>query len=446
MPVAIPEVRYARNGDLHIAYQTLGDGPFDLIFVAGFTSHCEHQWQEPALARSLERMASFSRLIWFDKRGTGLSDPVLDANQFTLEQRMDDMRAVMDDAGSERAAVIGASEGGAMAALFAATYPQRVSRLVLYGSWARTFQAPDYPYGQPPSMFEPILEMGAAGWGHAGILPIIAPSVAEDVRIRNWWAQWERLSCSPGTAKRLLEVAFQIDIRNVLETIHVPTLVLHRADDQFAPVGHGRYLAEHIPGAEFVELPGVDHPHFIGDVDSMMDEVESFLTGRRHERPEDRVLATVLFTDIVGSTERAVALGDRAWRDLLEAHNAAVRRELDRFRGREIDTAGDGFLATFDGPARAVRCGQAIVESVRRLGIEVRAGVHTGEIELHGDGGVAGITVHIGARVAARAEGGEVLVSRTVSDLAAGSGIRFDDRGEFALKGVPGTWHLYAAS
>ena len=441
-----PEVRYAKNGDLHIAYQVLGDSPRDLVFVAGFTSHCEHQWEEPSLARSLERMASFSRLIWFDKRGTGLSDPVLDFDQFTLEQRMDDMRAVMDAAGSKRAAIFGASEGGAMGALFAATYPERVSGLILYGAWARTFQAPDYPYGPPEAAFESLRELGASGWGHAGILPVVAPSVADDARVRDWWARWERLSCSPGTAKRLLEVAFQIDIRDVLSAIHVPTLVIHRTGDRFASVEHGRYLAEHIPGARFVELPGIDHPHFIGDVDSVMDEVAAFVTGHRERHATERSLMTVLFTDIVGSTRLAARMGDQAWRDLLEAHNSAVRHELSRFRGKEIDRAGDGFLATFDGPARAVACGQAILESCRRLGLDVRAGVHTGEIELHSDGGVAGLAVHIGARVAAAAEPGEVLVSRTVRDLVVGSGLRFKERGDFQLKGVPGEWQLLSVA
>jgi class 3 adenylate cyclase/pimeloyl-ACP methyl ester carboxylesterase len=442
---AVPEVHYAKNGDLHIAYQVLGDGPFDLVFVAGFTSHCEHQWEEPSLARSLERLASFSRLIWFDKRGTGLSDPVLDTNQFTLEQRMEDLHAVLDAVGSKQAAIFGASEGGAMSALFAATYPRRVSALVLYASWARTFQAPDYPVGPPQEMFQSIVDMGRDGWGHAGVLPILAPTVADDPRIRNWWSQWERLSASPGLAARLLEVAFEIDIRAILPAIRVPTLVVHRSGDRFAPVEHGRYLAQHIPGARYVELEGIDHPHFIGDCDAVIDEVESFLTGQRVEGPSERVLATVLFTDIVESTQHAVRLGDRRWRDLVEAHQRLIRRELERFRGREVDTAGDGFLATFDGPARAVRCAQAICEGVRRLGLEVRAGVHTGETEMGADGSVKGIAVHIGARIAALAQGGEVLVSRTVRDLVAGSGLAFEFRGTYHLKGVPGDWEVYQA-
>jgi pimeloyl-ACP methyl ester carboxylesterase/class 3 adenylate cyclase len=442
----VPEVRYAANGELHIAYQALGQGPPDLVFVAGFTSHCEHQWDEPSLAASLDRIASFSRLIWFDKRGTGLSDPILDPDQFTLEQRMDDMRAVMDDAGSAQAFIFGASEGGAMAALFAATYPERVSGLILYDTWARTFQAPGYPIGPPQAAFESIVDMGAKGWGHAGILPVIAPSVADDPRMRDWWARWERLSCSPGTARRLLEVAFQIDIREILGTIHVPTLVLHRSGDRFAPVEHGRYLAEHIPGARFVELAGIDHPHFVGDVDAVMDEVEAFVTGDRSRHSTQRTLATVLFIDIVGSTERAVRMGDRAWTDLLQAYHAATGRELARFRGNEVDRAGDGLLATFDGPARAVTCAQAIIEACHRIGLEVRAGVHTGEIELRPGGGIAGIAVHIGARVAAAAQPGKVFVSRTVRDLVVGSGLRFDDRGEFQLKGVPGDWQLLAVA
>ena len=443
--VAVPEVHYAKNGDLHIAYQVLGDGPFDLVFVAGFTSHCEHQWEEPALARSLERLASFSRLIWFDKRGTGLSDPVLDVNQFTLEQRMGDLNAVLDAADSKQAALFGASEGGAMSALFAATYPQRVSALVLYGSWARTLRAPDYPIGLPQEMFQDIVELGRAGWGSAEILPVLAPSVADDPRIRNWWAQWERLSASPGLAARLLEVAFEIDIRAILPAIRVPTLVIHRSGDRFAPVEHGRYLAQHIPGARYVELEGADHPHFIGDSDRVIGEVESFLTGQRVEWPTERVLATVLFTDIVGSTQHAARLGDRRWRDLVKAHHRLIRRELDRYRGCEVDTAGDGFLATFDGPARAVRCAQAICEGVQHLGLEVRAGVHTGEIEVGGDNSVRGIAVHVGARIAALAEGGQVLVSRTVRELVAGSGLGFESLGTHHLKGVPDDWEIYKA-
>jgi class 3 adenylate cyclase len=438
----VPEVQYARNGDLHIAYQTLGEGPFDLVFVAGFTSHCEHQWLEPSLARSLRRMASFSRLIWVDKRGTGLSDPVLSSSQFTLEQRMEDLNVVLDAVGSERAAFLGASDGGAMAALYAATYPERVSALVLHGAWPRFLQAPDYPIGMAPEMLDAIVDMAMTGWGKGAIVPVVAPSMADDERFVNWWAQWERLSTSPGSASALVRIALEIDIRNVLPSIRVPTLVMHRVEDQFASVEHGRYLAEHIAGAKLVELAGRDHPHFVGDTEMFMDELEEFLTGNRQAREPDRMLATILFTDIVGSTQTAAAMGDQRWRDLLESHNALVRREIERFHGREIDTAGDGFLIMFDGPARAIRCAEAIALGVSRIGIEIRAGIHTGEVELREDG-IGGIAVHIGARVVGLAGAGEVLVSRTVKDLVAGSGIAFIDRGTHALKGVPDVWQVF---
>ena len=427
---------------MHIAYQTVGDGPFDLVFVAGFVSHCEHQWEEPSLARSLRRMGSFSRLIWLDKRGTGLSDPVSDPAQFTLEQRMEDLNAVLDAAGSERAALLGASDGGAMTALFAATYPERVSALVLFGAWARYLRAPDYPHGMPPEAQDAIVEQAMSGWGKGAVVPFVAPSAAGDERFVRWWAQWERLSASPGTARALVRIALETDIRAVLPSIRVPTLVMHRAADPFATVEHGRYLAQHIPGATYVELPGSDHVHFVGDTDRFMDELEEFLTGRRQVREPDRMLATLLFTDIVDSTKTAASMGDQRWRDVLDAHHARVRREIERFRGREIDTAGDGFLITFDGPARAIHCAEAIAHSVRALGLRIRAGVHTGEVELH-DGGIRGIGVHIGARVAARAGAGDVLVSRTVKDLVAGSGIAFIDRGTHVLKGVPDAWQLF---
>jgi class 3 adenylate cyclase len=441
---SVPETRYARSGDVHLAYQTLGDGPGDLVFVAGFTSHCEHQWEQPDLARSLRRMASFSRLVWFDKRGTGLSDPV-GPDQFSLELRMRDMDAVLDAVGSRKASLLGASEGGPMCTLYAATYPDRVSHLVLYGTWARFFQDADYPIGLPPEAFEDIAELATAGWGHAGVLPVVGPSVANDPAMRQWWGRWERLSCSPGTVASLVRVAFQTDVRQVLGLVRAPTLVIHRTGDQFASVEHARYLAGHIPDARLVELPGADHPHFIGDWRPIVDEVEEFVTGTRNPPTGDRVLATVLFTDIVGSTEQATSHGDRRWLDLLERHNTLVRRELDRFGGQEVKTVGDGFVATFDGPARAVRCAQAINDAVAGLGLRIRAGVHTGEVELL-DGDIGGIAVHIAARVNALAAPGEVLVSRTVKDLVAGSGIRFLDRGAHALKGIDESWQLLAAA
>jgi class 3 adenylate cyclase len=441
-PESTPETRYAVNRGVHIAYQALGEGPPDLGFVAGLISHCEHQWEEPALARSLRRMARFSRLIWLDKRGTGLSDPVPLSDTPILEQQMEDLAAVLDSVGSERTALFAASDAGPMCILFAATYPERVSALVLYGTWARLLAAPDYPAGMPPEAFEQIVEMAKAGWGTAAVLPILAPSAADDTRFRTWWARWERLGASPGTAAALMRIAFAADVRALLPTLRVPTLVLHRAGDQFAAVVHGRYLADHIPGARYVELPGRDHPHFVGDTDAVLTEVEEFVTGRAAQHDEDRILATMLFTDIVDSTRRAATMGDKRWTDLLQSHHDVVRRQLERFRGVEVDTAGDGFLVRFDGPARAIRCACAVRDAMAELGLQIRAGLHTGEIQLTDDK-VSGLAVHIGARVAALAQPGEVLVSQTVKDLVTGSGLPLTDRGVHELKGVPEAWRVF---
>jgi pimeloyl-ACP methyl ester carboxylesterase len=430
-----PETRYAKSGDVHVAYQVVGNGATDLVLVPGFVSHVEGWWEEPACVRFFERLASFARLILFDKRGTGLSDRVDEVP--TLEQRMDDLRAVMQEAGSERAAVLGISEGGAMSALFAATYPERTSALVLYGTFAE-FRS----WVPSPQDLEHFLRAIDETWGTGSSLPHFAPSAAKDEQFRRWWARHERLGASPGAAMALMRMNSEIDVRHVLPMIRVPTLVLHRTGDVTVNVEAGRYQAAHIPGAKYVELPGVDHIPFIGDADAVLDEIEEFLTGVRPAPESDRVLATVLFTDIVGSTEHAARLGDRRWRDLLQAHHGLVRRELARFRGREVDTAGDGFLASFDGPARAVRCACAIGDAVRPLGIEVRAGLHTGECEVMGER-VGGIAVHIGARVAGLAGPGEVWISSTVKDLVAGSGLRFADRGTHSLKGVPGEWRLF---
>jgi pimeloyl-ACP methyl ester carboxylesterase len=439
-----PQTRYAKSGGVHIAYQVVGDGPFDLVLIPGLISHVELAWEEPAIARFLRRLASFSRLILFDKRGTGLSDPV-PLNQLpTLEQRMDDVRSVMDAVGSERAALFGVSEGGPMAFLFAATYPQRTTAVVLYGEYARMAWAPDYPWGFTLEQHERLLQRIDEGWGTGDVLKYFAPDSKGDERLREWWARLERQAASPGTAMALLRMAYEIDARSILPTVSVPTLVVHRSGDRLVPVEHGRYVAEHIRGAKYVELPGRDHLYWTGDAEVLLGEVQEFLTGVRPSAELDRVLATVLFTDIVGSSERAAELGDRRWRDLLENYYGLVRRQLERFRGREIDTAGDGLFATFDGPARAIRCASAVTAGTRQLGIEVRAGVHTGECEVIGDK-VGGIAVHTGARVAAMANAGEVLVSHTVKDLVAGSGIRFEDRGAHALKGIPGEWRLFAA-
>ena len=444
-----PETRYAKSGDVNIAYQVLGDGPFDLVLVPGWASHIEHQWEEPSFARFLRRLASFSRLIMFDKRGTGLSDRVSISELPTLEQRMDDVRAVMDAVGSERAALMGVSEGGPMSVLFAATYPQRTAALVLYGTMAKGYADQDYPWALPREAVESNLaamekEWGIEReWGHPYALNLFAPSRLNDQRFQEWWAKWGRLAASPGAAIALSRMNMEIDVRHVLPTVRVPTLVVHRKGDRACWVGGARYMAERIPDAKYVELPGDDHFPVVGDADAVLDEAQEFLTGVRPAPEPDRVLATVLFTDIVGSTERAAQLGDHRWRDLLDNYYALARRDLGRFRGREVKTTGDGFLATFDGPARGIRCACAISDEAGRLGLPIRAGLHTGECEIMGED-IGGIAVHIGARVATMAAPGEVLVSSTVKDLVAGSGLRFEDRGSRTLKGVPEEWHLFA--
>jgi len=435
------EIQYARSGGVNIAYQVVGDGPLDLVLVPGFVSHLEEDWTEARSAHFLERLASFSRLIRFDKRGTGLSDRP--GGLPDLETRMDDVRAVCDAVGSSRSALFGYSEGGPMSVLFAATYPERTTALVLYGTYAKR-RDPDEDYPWAPTRenrLETAKEIEET-WGVDADLGTMAPNA--DPAFCEWFARRARASASPAAARDLILMNSQIDVRAVLPTIQVPTLVLHRTGDRDSRPDEGRYIAEHIPGARFVELEGDAHVPMV-DSDQIVDEVEEFLTGVRRRPALDRVLATVLFTDIVGSTEKAAALGDHAWLELREAHHAVVRRELERFRGHEVDTAGDGFLATFDGPARAVRCAASVSGAVRGLGLEVRAGVHTGEIELVGEK-VGGIAVHIGARVAARAEPGEVLVSSTVKDLVAGSGIAFADRGRAELKGVPGEWELFSVT
>ena len=438
-------VRYARSGDVNIAYEVIGDGPIDLVFVPGWVSHLEVAHEQPATVRFTERMAAFTRFIRFDKRGTGMSDRVSLDRLPTLEQRMDDVRAVMDAAGSKRAAVFGYSEGGPMSAVFAATYPDRTTALIMMDAYARRVRAPDYPFGPTPEEHERWMARIESEWGTPFDIERRVPSLAHDERFRQYWASRLQRSASPGAAHALAVMNTAVDIRAVLPAIRVPTLVIHKSGDQSLEIGHGRYLAEHIPGARFVELPGSDHVMVDADVDPVVAEVQEFLTGVRPPADIDRILATVLFTDIVGSTERAATLGDRRWRDLLQGHHEIVRRELQRFRGREIDNAGDGFFATFDGPARAVRCACVIRDAVRELGIEIRAGLHTGECELLG-AKVSGVGVHVGSRVAAAASASEVLVTRTVRDLVAGSGLRFDDRGRHTLKGLSEPWELYAAS
>jgi class 3 adenylate cyclase len=440
----MPKTRYARNGDARIAYQVIGEGPFDLIAVPGFVSNVEYLWEIPGVAAVIERLASYARLITWDKRGTGLSDPLLHLPP--LEERMDDMLAVLDAAGSEQAALFGVSEGGPLSILFTATYPQRVSALVTYGAAPRMAWAPDYTWGIRPELYdEAAKEAVRDGWGDGVLLELFAPSCADDKHMREVWGTFQRLGASPSMGVATLLAMLEIDVRDILPSVRVPTLLIHRADDRAIPARGSRFMSERIPNAKYVELEGEDHLWFVGDVDAIFDEVEGFLTGVRRNVVKDRMLATVLFTDIVDSTRKVTELGDHRWRELLTEHDALVRRELDRFRGRELKTIGDGFLATFDGPARAVTCAGAIRDRAHSLGITVRAGVHTGECEVIGDD-IAGVAVNIAARISALAGPDEVLVSRTVTDLVYGSGIEFKDRGRVELKGVPDTWHLFAAT
>lgn len=440
-PVIGGETRYAKSGDVHIAYQVVGSGALDLVVVPGWVSHLETAWEQPALARFLERLASFSRLILIDRRGTGLSDRVAEVP--SLEDRMDDVRAVMDAAGSEKAALFGISEGGPMCLLFAATYPERTRAVVLFGTTACVMQRDDYPIGIPSEPFEAFAERMAAEWGTGVSAEVFAPSIADDGAFRRTWARVERNSASPAGIQTLMQMLFSTDVRAVLPRVRVPTLVVHREGDRALRKEGGRYVADRIRGARYVELPGDDHFPWVGDAEAILGEVEEFLTGMRSASDAERILTTILFTDIASSTAHAAGMGDQRWRDLLASHDALVRREIARFRGREVKQVGDGFLATFDGPARAIRCACAIRDAVGTLGIEIRAGLHTGECERTGDD-IGGIAVHIGARVAASAAPREVLVSGTVKDLVAGSEIAFADRGTHQLRGVPGEWRLFA--
>ncbi len=441
--IARPETRYARSGGTHIAYQVFGEGDFDLVHVPGFYSHVELIWEHEPTARFLEGLASFARVINFDRRGSGLSDPVPDAP--TLEQRMDDVRAVMDAAGSERAALVGISEGVPMSILFAATYPQRVRALVCTGGMARSTYAEDYPWGTPAqALVESGQELILPNWGDGSLIEVAAPSQADNPESRAFYGRMERSTASPGMLTALFRMFLDLDVRDAVPTVHAPALILHRSRDPLVNVRHGRWLAEHMPNTRMVEFEGDDHGFWYESSEEWLGEVQEFLTGARALPDPDRVLATVLFTDIVDSTRAASDLGDRRWRELLERHQRAAREALGRFDGREVKSTGDGFLATFDGPARAIHCATAILRSSEASGIEVRAGLHTGECEVMGED-IGGIAVHIAARVSARAEPRELLVSRTVKDLVAGSGIQFTDRGAHSLKGVPDTWQLYAA-
>jgi class 3 adenylate cyclase/pimeloyl-ACP methyl ester carboxylesterase len=440
----LPVTRYVRTPDgLHIAYQVFGGGPIDLVFLSSWICQIEHVWAWPACARFFDRLSRFSRVITLDKRGSGLSDRV--GTTSDVDERMGDVRTVMDAVGSERAALLGTSEGGALGAVFAATHPDRTIALIMAGSFARFRPAPDYPWGWDDDAFGLMDDYVENHWGTGGGAAIMAPDLADNEAFCRWYGQLERLAGSPGSMRAAWEWNTAIDIRSTLPAIHVPTLVLHRAGDLLVSVEHGRYLAEHIPNAKYVELDGSEHYAFIGDVDAFVDEVETFLTGAPAHREADRLLATVLFTDIVSSTERAAEVGDRRWHSLLDQHHSLVRQQVHSFGGREIKTIGDGVLATFDGPTRAIRCALAIREGLRPLGLKIRAGLHTGEVEVMGED-IGGMAVHIGQRVSALAAPDEILVSRTVVDLAVGSAINFDDRGETELKGVPGRWHLFAVT
>jgi class 3 adenylate cyclase len=468
-----PETRYAKNEDgLSIAYQTLGDGPLDLVVLTEWASHVRAAWEMPSMAKVYRRLASFSRLILFDRRGTGMSDPVPPSQLGTLEERMDDVRVVLDAAGSERAAVFATSTGAPMALVFAATYPERTSALVLFNATARALRDDDYRLGIPEDVYErglatmpwgqdsselksPELSPDIIGRARAepsdddlvgarDALEQMRQNIRADPEFRRAHRAFQQQAASPGIVKALNRIAFHDDARHALGLVQAPTLVVFRAGSLLR-VGHSRYMAEHISDARFVELDGEGWQWFVGDTDALVDEMQEFLTGVRPIAETDRVLATVMFTDIVDSTAKAASLGDARWKTVLDEHDALVRRQLERFRGRYVNTTGDGIVATFDGPARAVRCAQAICEGVRGIGIEVRAGLHTGEVELRGDD-IGGISVNIGQRVSALAQPGEVLVSRTVTDLVAGSGIVFEERGEHELKGVPGRWTIYAVT
>ena len=440
MSVVAPGTRYARSGAVNIAYQVVGDGPVDLVYVPGWVSHVELAWELPELVSGFERLASFSRLILFDKRGTGMSDPVPARELPTLEQRMDDVRAVMDAVGSARAAVFGASEGGTMSMLFAATYPDRTIALCRFGCFAKRLRSPDYPWGptweERVEAFDHAERYWPTGLGWDDMAPSLDTAGLAEI------SRYYRRCASPGAALALMKMNTFVDVRDVLPAIGVPTVVMHRTADRDADVEEGRYIAAHIPGARFAEFPGADHSWWTQDRDAILDEIEEFVTGVRPAPQPHRVLATVLFTDIVGSTERIGKLGDHRWSELLARHHGAVRRELERFRGREIDTTGDGFIAAFDGPARAIRAAVAIRDALRTLGLEIRTGLHTGECE-QVEGELAGIAVHTGARISALAGPDEVLVSATVRDLVSGSGIAFEDRGEHELKGV-GARRIYS--
>ena len=438
-----PETQYAKAGNVHIAYQVVGDGPIDLVLIPEWFTHVEAAWDVAPLARTLRRLGSFSRLILFDKGGSGLSDPVSLMELPSLEIWIEEVQAVMDAAESEQAALLAEGGGGPMAIMFAATHPERVTALVLVNSFARITRGPDYPFGLPIEDLGRFPGWLKHVWGTGRTLPVTAPSAPSQGPVYDAYTRFERVSASPGTVEAIMTMVLDLDVRPVLSTILAPTLVIHRGEDHVVPAEHGRYLAEHIPSARYVEVPGEDHHYFFGDAAGLNDEVQEFLTGVRPPEEPDRVLATLLFTDVVSSTQRAAQIGDRRWHDVLDDLDALLHRQVERFRGTVVKSTGDGALAMFDGPARAIQCACSIAESVRGLDLQVRCGLHTGELELlHRD--VGGYAVNLAARVVDEAKPGEVLVSRTVVDLVAGSGLSFEDRGTYSLKGVPQEWQLYA--
>ena len=438
-----PRTQYTKSGNVSIAYQVTGEGPIDLVYAHGWLSHLEYAWESPDYARFLRRLASFSRLIRFDRRGMGLSDRAVGPS--TLEERVDDIRAVMDAAGSERAALFGVSEGGYMSMMFAATHPERTAALVLCGCFARYMWAPDYPWGRALKDLEAEAAVMEEKWGGPVDLEDGAPSVAKDEAARSWFGAYLRYAASPSAARANSDLNFHIDVRGVLPSIGAPTLVLHRSGDRWHPVPEAQYVADHIPGSKLVVLPGEDHMPWWGDQERLIGEMQEFLTGTRDSPPTERVLLTVLVTDIVGSSEKAAAMGDLKWRDLLQTHDATVRRELKNFGGQEINTTGDGFVLAFTGPTRAIQCASAIREDLEHLGLPMRAGLHTGECERRGSD-LSGLAVHIASRISNKATHDSILVSSTVKDLVVGSGLKFYEHGTHALKGIPGQWSLFAVA
>ena len=440
LPAAVPETHYVENGDVNIAYQVVGEGDLDIVFVMGWVSHLEYFWKHPLFAGFLNRLASFSRLILFDKRGTGLSDRVPLSQLPTLEQRMEDVHAVMDAVGSERAVLIGVSEGGPMCSLFAATYPERTTAVIMFGTYAKRIRDEDYPWGTKPEQLENFMDKMRRDWGKAVGIEERAPSMVDDEEFRNWWAEYLRMGASPGAAVALTKMNSEIDVRSVLPLVRVPTLVLHRAGDMCLKVEEGRFVASLVPASKYVEFEGIDHLPFVGNQDEILDEIEEFLTGMRHAEEYDRVLATVMSVRIVDPAQQALKIAD--WDDFLERSGVFVRRQIELFKGREVSFDEHGLLAVFDGPARAIRCAMAINDSARRLDINVKTGLHTGECEVRGVN-YSGVAVELAERIADEADLGEILASRTVKDLVAGAGINFAENSVKSFPEIAGEWRIF---